>query len=155
MLTEHGCPIAQTTYYAALARARTPSARERRDEVLKVEIGRVYGENYRLYGARKVRLGSTARASRSLAVERLMSELGLLGARRGRRVRTTTADPLELDALEQAVWTRHQAGIVEFDGLIHHNDAGSQYTSIAFAERLAEACAAPSDTPTATLWPNR
>lgn len=56
MLTEHGCPIAQTTYYAALARARTPSARERRDEVLKVEIGRVYGENYRLYGARKVRL---------------------------------------------------------------------------------------------------
>lgn len=67
VLTEHGCPIAQTTYYAALARARTPSARERRDEVLKVEIGRVYGENYRLYGARKVRLGSTARASRSLA----------------------------------------------------------------------------------------
>lgn len=28
--------------------------------------------------------------------------------------------------------------------MIHHNDAGSQYTSIAFGERLAEACAAPS-----------
>ena len=51
---------------------------------------------------------------------------------------------LVLDALEQAVWTRQQAGVVEFDGLIHHTDAGSQYTSIAFTERLAEAGAAPS-----------
>jgi transposase InsO family protein len=36
----------------------------------------------------------------------------------------TTA--LVLDALEQAIWTRRQAGITEFDGLVHHNDAGSQ-----------------------------
>jgi putative transposase len=62
----------------------------------------------------------------------------------GWRAATTMKTTLVLDALEQAVWTRHQAGIVEFDGLIHHNDAGSQYTSIAFTERLAEAGAAPS-----------
>ena len=54
----------------------------------------------------------------------------------------TTA--LVLDALEQAIWTRPQAGISEFDALVHHNDAGSQYTSIAFTERLAEAGAASS-----------
>jgi hypothetical protein len=33
---------------------------------------------------------------------------------------------LVLDALEQAIWTRRQAGITEFDGLVHHNDAGWQ-----------------------------
>jgi putative transposase len=95
VLTEHGCPIAPTTYYAALARARTPSARERRDDVLKVEISRVYGENYRVYGARKVWLALNREGIRvgRCTVERLMSELGLVGARRGRRVRTTTADP--------------------------------------------------------------
>lgn len=44
----------------------------------------------------------------------------------GWRAATTMKTTLVLDALEQAVWTRHQAGIVELDGLIHHNDAGSQ-----------------------------
>jgi putative transposase len=47
----------------------------------------------------------------------------------GWRAATTMKTTLVLDALEQAVWTRHQAGIVEFDGLIHHNDAGSQLGS--------------------------
>ncbi len=36
-----------------------------------------------------------------------------------------------------AAWTRGRAGVVDLTGLIHHNDAGSQYTSIAFTERLA------------------
>jgi putative transposase len=138
-------------------------------------------------------------------VERLMTQLGLAGARRGRRVRTTipgaaVARPAELvernfnppapdrtwvadftyvptwsgmvyvafvldaysrrilgwraatsmrtalvlDAVEQAIWTRSRDGITELSGLVHHNDAGSQYTSIAFTDRLAEAGIDPS-----------
>ena len=46
---------------------------------------------------------------------------------------------LVLDALEQAIWTRQREGVTDLAGLIHHHDAGSQYTSIAFTERLAEA----------------
>ena len=52
VLTEHGCPIAPLTYYDALA--HRPSARDQRDEALKVEIARIYAQNYGVYGARKV-----------------------------------------------------------------------------------------------------
>jgi putative transposase len=52
--------------------------------------------------------------------------------------------PLVLDALEQAVWTRRRHGVADLSGLVHHNDAGSQYTSIAFTERLAQAGIDPS-----------
>ena len=41
---------------------------------------------------------------------------------------------LVLDALEQALWARRVTS-----GLIHHSDMGSQYLSIAYSERLAEA----------------
>jgi len=46
---------------------------------------------------------------------------------------------LVLDALEQALWTRQRDGKRDLAGLVHHTDAGSQYTSIAFTERLAAA----------------
>lgn len=52
VLSEHGCVIAPSTYYDH--RRRTPSQRQRRDEWLKVEITRVYEENFGVYGARKV-----------------------------------------------------------------------------------------------------
>jgi len=45
-----------------------------------------------------------------------------------------------LDALEQAVYERQP----ENSGLIHHSDRGSQYISIRYSERLAEAGIAPS-----------
>ena len=51
---------------------------------------------------------------------------------------------LVLDALEQALWTRTREGVDDLSGLVCHHDAGSQYTSIAFTERLAAAGAAPS-----------
>jgi putative transposase len=51
---------------------------------------------------------------------------------------------LVLDALEMAIWTRGRHGVTNLAGLVHHRDAGSQYTSIAFTERLALAGAAPS-----------
>ena len=49
--------------------------------------------------------------------------------------------PLVLDALNMAAWTRRHESLEE---LICHTDAGSQYTSIAYTERLADIGAAPS-----------
>jgi putative transposase len=57
----------------------------------------------------------------------------------GWRVARTMSAELVLDALEQAIWSR--SGI---DGVVHHSDRGSQYLSIRYSERLAEAGAQPS-----------
>ena len=43
---------------------------------------------------------------------------------------------LVLDTLEMAIWTRGRDGVIDLSGLVHHTDAGSQYTSFAFTERL-------------------
>ena len=48
VLCERGCPIAPSTYYDARAAAARPSGRQLRDEQLKVEIRRVYEQNYRV-----------------------------------------------------------------------------------------------------------
>lgn len=50
---------------------------------------------------------------------------------------------LPLDALEMALWTRAQANEL-VEGLIHHSDAGGQYTSIRYSERLADVGAVAS-----------
>lgn len=59
--------------------------------------------------------------------------------------RTAGAMPtsLPLDALEMALWIRARAG-QSVAGLIHHSDAGSQYTSIRYTNRLLEAGAVAS-----------
>ena len=57
----------------------------------------------------------------------------------GWRAATSMTTPLVLDALEMALWTRRKEGITDLAGLVHHTDAGSQYTSIAFTQRLIEA----------------
>ena len=46
-----------------------------------------------------------------------------------------------LEALEQALYARQPQGD---DALIHHSDRGSQYVSIRYSERLAEAGIEPS-----------
>jgi putative transposase len=188
-------PIAPSTYYAA--KTRPPSQRALRDEELKVEIARVYRENFSVYGARKIYLqlnreGVPVGRDR---VERLMKTLAIQGVRRGRFKRTTIPDDtcarpadlverdfravrpnqlwvadityvrthagfsyaafvidvysrmivgwalstslrtdLALDALEMAMWQRHD----RLDGLVHHSDRGSQYLSIRYSERLGE-----------------
>ena len=205
VLTEHGVPIAPETYYARRRRPR--SARAGRDERVLVEIVRVHtAARGGLYGARKVYhqlrregvlVDGTAVAR--CTVERLMRTHGLVGVRRGRRVRTTIPDTtavrpadlvgrqftatapnqlwvvdftyvatwsgfvyvafavdvfsrmivgwraartmktdLPLDALDMALWHRGRAGH-DVRGLIHHSDAGSQYTSIRYTDRLVEA----------------
>jgi putative transposase len=89
VLTLHGAPIAPSTYYAA--KSRPPSARAVRDEQLRAEITRVWKENYEVYGADKVwlELNRQGIATARCTVERLMRDLGLQGARRGRKIRTT------------------------------------------------------------------
>jgi len=57
----------------------------------------------------------------------------------GWRAATSMTTPLVLDCLEQAIWTRKKEGSNNLTGLVHHNDAGSQYTSIAFTDRLVDA----------------
>ena len=58
----------------------------------------------------------------------------------GWRVMTSKTTALVLAALEQSLFTRRRTN-VEFTttGLLHHSDAGSQYTSLAFTEELLAA----------------
>ncbi len=198
-------PIAPSTYYAHKSTEREPerrSARARSDEGLRKEIRRVHDDNYGVYGARKV-WHQLLRGGVDVArctVERLMRQMGLHGAIRGRKFKTTTpADgtrhPLDLvqrefsavrpnqlwvadityvatwsgfvfvafvadvfsrrivgwrvssslrtdlalDALEQALHARP-----EHEGLVHHSDRGTQYLSIRYTGRLAQAGIEPS-----------
>jgi putative transposase len=85
--------IAPSTYYAA--KVRPPSKRSQEDAALKPEIERVHEGNFEVYGVRKVwrqlrREGCDVGRDR---VGRLMAELGLCGATRTKKVRTTTPAP--------------------------------------------------------------
>jgi len=92
VLTEHGLPIAPSTYYEHVN--RQPSARERADAVLLTEIRRVHRDNFGVYGARKVWLALNREGHRvaRCSVERLMRGHGLSGVVRGKVKRTTIAD---------------------------------------------------------------
>jgi putative transposase len=59
--------------------------------------------------------------------------------------RTSASMPTELplDALEMALWTRDRDG-APVRGVVHHSDAGSQYTSIRYSNRLDDAGAVAS-----------
>ena len=81
-------------------------ARARRDAVLKVEIARVFTENFLVYGVRKVwrQLRREGFAAARCTVGRLMKALGLQGAIRGKPIRTTISDkdaPCPLDRVNR------------------------------------------------------
>ncbi|WP_143708509.1 IS3-like element ISMca3 family transposase [Methylococcus capsulatus] len=59
----------------------------------------------------------------------------------GWRVSHSMRTDFVLDALEQALYARQPE---RTDALVHHSDRGSQYVSIRYAERLAEAGIEPS-----------
>jgi putative transposase len=59
----------------------------------------------------------------------------------GWRVSSSMRTDFVLDALEQALYDRQPQGS---DALIHHSDRGSQYVSILYTERLAQAGIEPS-----------
>lgn len=86
-------PIAPSTYYDQAR--REPSRRALRDEELKEHIKRIHAANYSVYGARKVWLAINREGIpvARCTVERLMAELGLCGATRGKARKTTIADP--------------------------------------------------------------
>ena len=90
VLSEHGCKIAPNTYW--VAKKRPPSARAVRDEILKEEILRVWSANLEVYGADKIwtQLNREGVRVARCTVERLMRDLGLSGARRGRTYKVTT-----------------------------------------------------------------
>jgi putative transposase len=193
--------VAPSTYYAAKVRA--PSARTISDAVLTPELVKLWRDNYRVYGVRK--LWKAARRN-GLNIGRdqtgrLMRAARIEGATRSKRVKTTRHDPtaarhpdlvkrefaatapnrlwvtdltfvptwagvayvcfivdvfsrmivgwrcashmrtdMVLDAIEMARWAR---GTHHHD-LRCHSDAGSQFTSIRYGERLAEIGATPS-----------
>jgi transposase InsO family protein len=195
-------PIAPSTYHAHVAKRRDPanlSARARQDAALKIEVRRVFDQNFSVYGVRKVwrQLKREGFDVARCTVSRLMRDMGLQGVIRGKSVKTTVSDkaapcPLDhvnrqfkaprpnvlwlsdftyvatwtgfvyvafvidayarrivgwrasrtahagfvLDALEQAL---HDRRPVRRGGLVHHSDRGSQYVSIKYTERLAEA----------------
>jgi putative transposase len=91
-------PIAPSTYFRHKAAQRDPSQRSgraRRDEVLRAIIRRIWEENHRVYGPRKVwkQMGREGLREARCRVRRLMREMGLAGAVRGRAwVVTTHAD---------------------------------------------------------------
>jgi transposase InsO family protein len=87
-------PIAPSTYYEQKSRQADPSRlppRVRRDAELSDSIRRVWEENFRAYGARKVwrQLRREGTAVARCTVERLMRRDELWGVVRGRKKRTT------------------------------------------------------------------
>ncbi|EKM98177.1 putative transposase for insertion sequence element [Acidocella sp. MX-AZ02] len=102
-------PIAPSTYHAQVARRADPSrrsARSRQDEVLKAEICRVYGDNFSVYGVRKVwhQLRREGRDVARCTVARLMRAIGLQGVIRGKKLKTTLSNkaaPCPLDRVNR------------------------------------------------------
>jgi transposase-like protein len=92
VLRTAGVSMAPSTYYDT--KSRPPSARAGRDAVLAPVLRALWEDNYRVYGARKL-WKAARRAGHDVGrdqVARHMRAAGLIGARRGRRVKTTKPD---------------------------------------------------------------
>ena len=90
-------PIAPSSYHARVAQRIDPgkaSARSRRDTLLRTRIRQVFEANFAVYGVRKIwrQLGREGIAVARCTVARLMRQMGLCGAVRGKETRTTVPD---------------------------------------------------------------
>jgi transposase InsO family protein len=90
--------IAPSTYHDYAARRRDPDRlppRARRDAVLRVQIRRVWEENFRVYGVRKVwrQLCREGIEVARCTMARLMKQMGIAGVIRGKPVKTTVSNP--------------------------------------------------------------
>src|SRR6058998_350870 len=88
-------PIAPSTYFRHKAQRADPtrrSARAQRDDELRAIIRRIWTEHFQVYGPRKVwrQMGREHLRVARCRVRRLMREMGLAGAVRGRAWMTTT-----------------------------------------------------------------
>lgn len=86
-----------STYHAHAARRDDPtklSIRARRDAALLPEVRRVFDENFRVYGVRKIWRQMTREGHRiaRCTMARLMRRAGLQGVIRGKSLRTTISD---------------------------------------------------------------
>jgi putative transposase len=102
-------PIAPSTYYDAIAKrvdVDRLSDRARSDVAMRIEIRRVFDENFRVYGVRKVwrQLQREGFDVARCTVARLMGSMGLQGIIRGKPVKTTVPDtsaPCPLDRVNR------------------------------------------------------
>jgi transposase InsO family protein len=118
-------PIAPSTYYEEKARETNPARvppRAQRDAFFREEIQRVWEENRKVYGARKVwlQLKREGFAVARCTVARLMRQMGLRGVVRGTRSPITTVAgasderPLDLVNREFAATRPNQLWIADF-----------------------------------------
>lgn len=117
-------PIAPSTYYEEKACQKDPTRRSDRfcrDEYLKVQIKRVWKDNFEVYGARKVwrQLNRERIFVARCTVERIMRSMGLQGALRGKKYRTTVSDsaaehPLDLVNRNFTAWWPNQLWVADF-----------------------------------------
>ena len=96
--------LPERTFHAA--KTRPPCARSITDAHAKVEIRRVWEQNYRCYGARRIfkQLRREGHAIARCTVERLMPEIGIRGVQRGKKRFTTIIDetaPRPADLVER------------------------------------------------------
>lgn len=102
-------PIAPSTYYENVAKRLDVdrlSVRARSDIGMKIEIRRVFNENFQVYGMRKVwrQLQREGYDIARCTVARLMRSMSLQGIIRGKPVRTTFSDkaaPSPLDRVSR------------------------------------------------------
>jgi hypothetical protein len=88
-------PSSYREHAARLADSGKRSARARRDDEIKEQIGRVHGDSSGLYGTRKVwhQMRREGIKVAKCTVERLMRTMGLAGVRRGKTTITTVSNP--------------------------------------------------------------
>jgi putative transposase len=107
-------PIAPSTYHVHVAKRRDSaklSARARQDAALKIEVRRVFDQNFSVYGVRKVwrQLKREGFDVARCTVSRLMRDMGLQGVIRGKSVKTTISDkaaPCPLDHVRPVQGTK-------------------------------------------------
>jgi transposase InsO family protein len=108
-------PIAPSTYYEHKARQRDPArraARAVRDDVLRPQVEQVWRQSYHgVYGAQKVwkELRRQKVGVARCTVRRLMADLGLRGAVRGRAFKVTTVAGHEAQRPDDLVQRRFEA----------------------------------------------
>jgi transposase InsO family protein len=128
-------PIAPSTYYEHKARETDPDRsppRVKRDAVLRDEIRRVWEENFRVYGVRKVwrQLNREGVRVAKCTVERLMQAMGIEGVVRGRRLKTTIPAPAAerpLDRVQRnfqatrpnALWVSDLTYVATWSGFVY------------------------------------
>ena len=128
-------PIAPSTYYEVVAKRTAVdrlSARERNDIAMKVEIRRVFYENFQVYGVRKVwrQLQREGFDIARCTVARLMRMMGLQGIIRGKPIKTTVSDrsgPCPLDRVNRhfkapapnMLWLSDFTYVATWQGLVY------------------------------------